>query len=272
MRLRLVFVLVAGWVLSTPLVHAQFDTTTILNALTNQLNTPTAQAAIRALITLTSLSSEHRAYQPASPLGTFIGLDAGVDLTVISIPQHLITDISNAVGSTSLSTLPALPVPRLHIHKGLGKLDLGFSYLGFLPAPYTAYRIYGGDAKLTILEPDQGLVWAIRLNYTYAMFDMIKTTTWTPQVLASIKLDFAEPYVGIGYQLASGTISGTLSQTVPVLGVVSTPISTSGTASAFQGFGGVGFKLGPTGVKLTLEMAYNTTGMNHLGSKLSLCF
>ncbi|MCM0605406.1 MAG: hypothetical protein KA715_04900 [Xanthomonadaceae bacterium] len=271
MRLRLVISLFVGVFSLSQSAYAQFDATAILNALTNQINTPTAQTAIRALITITSLSSDHRAYQPASPLGTSVGIDMGLELTAISIPQNLITDISNAVGSTSLSTLPAVPVPKLHLHKGLGMLDVGVSYLGFLPRPYQVYQIWGGDAKLTIINPDQGLIWALRLNYTYSSFDLIKTSTWTPQVLASIKLDFAEPYAGIGYQIATGTISGTLSQTVLVV-TVSAPISASGIASAFQGFGGVGFKLGPSGIKLSLEMAYNTTKMNHLGAKLSLCF
>lgn len=251
--------------------HAQFNPSAILNALANQLNTPVAQKAISALVTITAMSADNRAYQPASPLGTSVGVDLGLEITAMHIPANLLADISAAVGSTSLSGLPALPVPRLSLHKGLGKLDVGGTYLGFLPAPYNLYSILGLDAQLTIIEPEEGLRWAVRMNYTYASFDMIKTTTWTPQILASVPLSFAEPYAGIGYQIASATLSGTLTQSVAGV-TVSVPLSTTGRASALQGFLGTAFKFGPSGVKLTVEMAYNSSGMDHLGTKLSLCF
>lgn len=268
--MNLSWAVLAYWIGSA---HAQvFDTSTILNALTQQINTPAAQTAIKALITITGLASDNRTYEGAAPLGTAAGIDMGIELTVVRIPANLLNDISNATGSSSLSSLTFLPVPRLIAHKGLGRMDLGISYLGFLPAPYNTYQIWGGNAKILLYQPEEGPIWALRVNYTSSSFDLIKTIGWTPQLLVSRPLDFAEPYLGIGYQFVSGSITGTLSQTLPLVGVVTAPINATGTATAFQGFGGVALKLGPSGIKLTLEMAYNSTGMAHLGSKLSVCF
>ena len=266
--------LVGITLLLTQEAHAQlgFDTTSLLNALTQQINTPTAQAAIKALISITGFATDFRPYQPATPLGTSLGVDMGVELTLVRLAPNLLNDISTATGSSSLTSLPSIPIPMLHFHKGFGKFDLGLGYLGFLPKPYNVYQVWGSTIKVIVYEPPEGLIWAVRFNYTTASFDMIKTSTYTPQILVSRPLSFADPYIGIGYEMVSGLISGTLSQSVPVIGVVTAPVSATGSASAFQGFGGVAFKFDPTGVKLTLEMAYNSAGMSHMGAKFGLCF
>src|SRR5690606_38208760 len=109
------------------------------------------------------------------------------------------------LGSNALDSLPVLPVPRILIHKGLGQsIDIGASAMVYVPLKMA---LYGGDIKITIYNPDQGITWALRGSYAYSKIDYVKTDTFSPQILISRKLNFADPYLGMGYQYTTGTVT-----------------------------------------------------------------
>jgi hypothetical protein len=237
-----------------------------------------SDAVVKALVKTIGFGTEHRAYEPATPLGLFLGLDVGIEATLVKVPTELGTELAN-VGVSSASIPPALPIPRVIVHKGLGRIDVGASYIGF-----KQYKIYGGDVKWAFYVPDEGLCFAVRLNYTKAKVDIVETTTISPQILMSKKIDFADPYVGIGYQNVKGklTVSIPLPQIDPELLALipaelrpSTPdltIKKEARMSAFNGFLGVGMKFGPLPLKITMEMGYSTSKVHTMGAKLSLNF
>jgi hypothetical protein len=132
---------------------------------------------------------------------------------------------------------------------------------------YQAYEVYGGDLKLVVAQPEEGVSWALRLAYSQATLGVASTKTWTPQVQLSKPLTFAEPYLGLGYQLLSGKV--TVEQ--EVMGI---PLTASKTGTARQPFAFLGLQIRPTrpGFLISVEGAYNPAGLPTLGAKVGLTF
>lgn len=211
--------------------------------------------------------ADQRPYEPASPLGTSAGVDLGIEVTLMRVPDSFTAKLQEAGVSSGTELPPAVPLPRIHLHKGIGKrVDIGVSWIG-----YQDYRIYGGDVKVVLFNPDQGPVWALRLGYANARLGFVFSKTWTPQLLISRPLHFAEPYLGIGYQIITGKIAVPVPLPAPFDDQAAT-INSEGKAQSFMAFTGVGFTLGPTGIRLTLEGAYNQKGAHTLGTKVGLRF
>lgn len=216
-----------------------------------------ADETVRMVGTLT----DHRAYDPASNSGSM--LEAGIELTLIRVPQSFITELES-VGLTDTSSIPpSLPLPKLHARVSLGpRFSVGASALR-----YQAYEIYGGDLKLVVAQPEEGVSWALRLAYSQATLGIASTKTWTPQVQISKPLTFAEPYLGLGYQLLSGKV--TVEQ--EVMGFT---LTASKTGTARQPFAFLGLQIRPTrpGFLISVEGAYNPAGLPTLGAKVGLTF
>jgi len=253
------------------------------------LNNFIPQSTTDGVIKLIGLGTDHRSYESASPLGTNIGLDLGAEVTLAKIPEDfekglddLITSINLATGntetksgSTALGNIPAIPVPRLHLHKGIGQsAGLGLSYIR-----YKDYRIIGGEIKVVVAQPEEGLTWSARLSYSNTRFNipldkykiLIKTQTITPQILASKRIDFADPYIGVGYQISSGNLDITVPFTYQGY-TFQLDGKSKAKASGLIAFTGLAFRADVIGLALVLEGSYSSAGVHTLGTKVGFSF
>lgn len=233
----------------------------------NSLLTP---SIVSAVVKSIGLATDHRAYEPATNLGTQLGLDIGIEATLSKLPPDFNAALIEA--GSSGANVPFLPVPRLNLHKGMGNFaDIGVSAIW-----YAGYKIIGYELKIPVFRPEEGPNWAFRLSYTNCYLKVpsdvvleLSTKTFTPQLLISRPLEWAEPYLGVGYQYATGTLSLTVDLPEPLADQVS---SATGRGSGFQAFTGVGMKIPHLGFKLTLEGSYSTAGASTLGTKFGFSF
>ena len=225
------------------------------------VSTELPSSVVTPFIKTIGLGADHRPYEPATPLGIIPGVNFGIEATIAKVAP--------TEGDTGgvLGALPILPVARLHVHKGItGFLDVGLSaiyykgYKGVGPI-----RVYGGDVKLALYQPEEGLTAAARLCYTSSKIWIISTQTITPQFVFSRQMSFADPYFGFGYQYATGKVDLPLS----VLGQ-SLSITGKGKAQGAIAFTGVQFK--GLGLMFTIEGTYSTVGVHTLGTKFGLAF
>jgi hypothetical protein len=249
------------------------------SSLSNPLNL-LEDDVVGPLLTSVGFAVDNKAYEPATPLGTSIGLDVGVIATAVNIPQSFNQALAQAGAPSSDTDIHFLPVPELSIHKGLTSFfDVGASGVW-----YQTYRVIGADAKLVVYQPDEGPTWALRLNYAASDFLFsatgvsveMKTQTIKPELVVSKALDFADPYLDFGYQYTRGTMSVTVDPnafdpSIPiVLPVESEAASTH--ASAFVAGIGLAMRVPALGLRLTLDAEYQTQGANSLGVKVGFCF
>ncbi len=246
-----------------------------------------------ALVLAVGVGMDHRALEPATPLGIFPGLEFGVSVIAAKPPSSLGTAFSNTFAnlngsSSSFSPITDSVIPslRFDLHKGIGNwVDLGVTVLpkmGAIPILSSSY-FYGADLKFCVLNPQEGPTIAVRLSYSVNSFQFqqirVTTTTWTPSLLISRKMGFADPYFGASLQYATGKVNldVDLSNLAPAIsallpGVSQLTVLQSGRAIAGNLFGGVSLKIPMVGLRLTLEGAYNTSGMAYVGTKVGLSF
>lgn len=232
---------------------------------------------------------DHRPYQGASPRGKS-GWDFGVEATLVHLPADLNSSLESVgMSAPSSSSIGALPSAKIHLTRGMSdKVDIGFSGLY-----YPGILIWGANLKFNLIQPEEGLAWAFRFGYSDTSIDLSKmgfsglpvdvggvnigtanlkvgTQTLSPQIVASKRLTFAEPYIGGGVQWTRGQIE------VPVHIDVSgeTQTLTTKTYYAYQAmaFTGVNFLLDPLGIRLAFEGAYGHQGMHSLGLLIGFSF
>lgn len=236
---------------------------------------------VKSLVSLIAFGGQHRPYEPATPLGMAVGLDFSLELTLFKIPDDLFANLSS-VGAPSKSPIPAAPMPKLHLHKGMGEfVDLGGSILY-----YPSNWIVGGDIKVVLVQGEEGPTYAIRFCYTYTSvsFDGITASTkvYSPQFLLSRQMEFADPYIGVALEYATGEVNASVpgekflpsGVTLPP-GVTLPAVQFSATAPAVYGayaFGGVSLRIPRSGLRLTLEGSYNTAGESTMGTKVGFTF
>lgn len=236
------------------------------------LSTEVASVVVKVF----GLVFDHRSYEPATPLGTKIGLDLGVEVDLVQIPSDLTSNLSNQ--GINMGTIPVLPsLKELNFHKGMSdSVDFGGSILSF-----QGYFVWALELKIALSVPEEGPSWAIRLsrnsthipvgNTSVLGTDLgvaVDTVTWTPELVMSKKLDFADPYLAVGYQYATGAINVTSSAgTLP--GGLN---SISGSGGGFLALIGLSLKPPNVGLRLTLEGAYSSAGFNSLGTKVGFSF
>jgi hypothetical protein len=219
---------------------------------------------------------DHRPYEPATPLGTKMGVDVGLDVTLVQVPKTLTNALKDA--GFNIVMPPILPnIREINLHKGVSeRVDLGGSVF-FL----RGYSIWAVEMKVVLFQPEEGPTWAVRLSRTSVSIPVgttdvgpssvavtLNTVTWTPELLISKQMEFADPYIGIGYQYATSTIDAQIVSGPALPGVQ--PVSGSG--GGFLSFLGLSLKIPNFGLRLTLEGAYSLSGYNSLGTKIGLSF
>lgn len=234
---------------------------------------------IKALVSFVGFGTQHRPYEPATPLGLVVGLDFSLEVTLFKVPDSLFTSLS-AVGLPASSPVPSLPIPKIHLHKGFGDyVDLGGSLL-YLPSNW----IVGTDVKIVLVQGEEGPTYAFRVCYTYTSlsFDGISLNSHTlsPQLLVSRQMDFADPYMGVAFEYVTGSVGATL--TVPQGLVGSIPPGLTVPPYVYQSpivsdygayaFGGVSLKVPRSGLRITVEGSYNTAGESTMGTKFGFTF
>jgi hypothetical protein len=226
------------------------------------------QEVVNPFVETVGLVVEQRPYEPATPLGGALGLDFGIEATLVRFPDEFRTALAEAGLNTSADSIQALPMAKLDVHKGLGDyFDVGGSAI-----LYRGYRVLGVDAKAVVYNPEEGVTAALRLCYAWSDMDFIQTRTLTPQFLVSRKLDFADPYIGIGYSFVNGKITldaHDLDSSIPA-GLYTQ--SADGSGSAFEAFMGLSFRVPYLGLMLVVEGSYSSAGADTLGTKFGFSF
>jgi hypothetical protein len=247
-----------GVLLSTCVAHANinFDPSSIPN-----LNTLLAPEIVRAIIETVGTTTDYRSYEPATPLGILPGISFGVEVTAAKLPDSFRTAVQQT--GKDLGDLGFFPVPRIHLHKGItDRMDIGASAIR-----YKNYSILGGELKALVYAPEEGVSWAVRLSYTETKLDIIETQTWTPQVLISKRLAFADPYLGVGYQMVQGKI------TLPLefMGF-SLKLQGEGASQAAVAFTGLSLRVPYLGLTWVMEGSYSTAGAHALGTRIGFSY
>jgi hypothetical protein len=226
-----------------------------------------SQDIANAIIQTAGILADHRPYEPATSLGTQLGLEVSVEATIYNTPSNFISALTQA-GLTDTSGINFVPLAKVHIHKGLSdRLEVGLSTVFF-----EGYYMWGADLKVVTYIPEEGPVWAVRFGYSRSELGFVSTNTYTPAVLVSQPLDFMEPYLGVAMEVINGTIDVPLPSIVFNGVTYSLPdLTAQGSGIAGMGFLGVVFRT-PIGLRLTMEGAYNTLGADSLGLKFGFNF
>ena len=230
-------------------------------------------AVVKALVGLIAFGTQHRPYEPATPLGLVLGLDFSLEVTLFKIPDDLFNSLS-ATGAPAASPLPSLPIAKLHLHKGFGDfVDLGGSIF-YLPQTW----VVGSDLKIVVLQGEEGPTFAARFCYTYTSLTFngisMSTHTYSPQFLMSRQMEFADPYLGTALELATGSANATVNVPVDTAGTT-VPVALSTPSVWVYGayaFGGVSLRIPRSGLRVTLEGSYNTAGTSTMGTKIGFTF
>lgn len=223
------------------------------------------------IIKTIGLATDHRAFEGAAGLGTDFGFDVSLQAMMVKLPEEFRTALTSA-GMGSLP-LQIIPVARINAHKGIGeRLDLGFSWVMF-----REIQIVGFDCKVVFIKPEEGPTWAFRLNYTQSKLDFtesgadlaVHTRTFKPELLVSQKLDFAEPYLGIGYELVHGDLSVKIPLPSPLPSIDETVSGHGGGGVAFMG---LALRAPGIALRLVIDGEYSTVGAHSLGAKFGFNF
>jgi hypothetical protein len=216
-------------------------------------------------------AADHRAYEGATGLGNSAGIDLSAQVTMVKLPPSF-RDALSMAGLDNLP-VPIVPLPRLVAHKGIGsRFDVGMSWIIF-----KEIKIVGFDAKAVVYQPDEGPTWAIRLNYADARLDFsdmgaslgVHTRTMKPELLVSQKLDFFEPYLGVGYQFVNGSLNVNLPLPQPLTSINQTVSAHGGGGLAFIG---LSLKAPGIALRLLVDGEYSTVGAHSLGAKFGFNF
>jgi hypothetical protein len=254
------------------------------------LDISTSQAS--SFVKTVGLCMDNRFYLPANVIGSALGIDIGIEATLVQPPSDLgdtLGSLSASVSGSTTSTavaVPFIPSIKLALHKSFGdRFQIGGSILPSTSAvPYIGGSILlGFDAQLVLYKPEEGLTWAIRGSYNYNVLTItqssvgfsIKTNTISPQLVVSKRLDFAEPYAGAGFQYTWGSMQATAtipqSASLPLV-IAPITIGQTGQGSSPFFFLGLAMRIPYVGFKITMEGSYNPGGMNYMGAKIGFDF
>jgi hypothetical protein len=154
-----------------------------------------AQPLYGSLINDLGAAFSYKAITPAEPLG-IIGFDVGIELSATSLNST--EAFKQASGGSSLSTLP---VPRLHIHKGLPfSFDVGLS---LVQVPKSEISLVGAELRYAILDGGITLP-AVAVRATYAKLSGVKEldfSTMGYELTVSKGFLMLTPYAGVGQVL-----------------------------------------------------------------------
>lgn len=240
------------------LVLTSITLTFLLAPTANAISIPPTQSEVNTLVNAVGMQADNHPYVGVTPLGGNLGLSLGLEVTLVRLPPDFVTQMS----SLGVSGLPSsLPAMRVQAIKTIGtSAMLGLGWLNFMGFTY-----WGAFGQIAIAQPEEGLHWALRLNWGWTIQqNAIASTCWTPALVIGKKLDWSEFYAGGGAQI----ITGTLSQSVNLGPLGTQTLTYPGNATNYVAFIGAIFTMGSAGMSLAAEMSYNTGGGNTLGFKL----
>ena len=161
-----------------------------------------AQAGYDALASDLVSALSYKAVSPAEPLG-LTGFDIGLELSLTELPG--IKTWGQVIGTTSLGSLP---MPKLHLHKGLPfGIDLGAVYTS-IPGANIGY--YGGELRYSFVSGNVALP-AVSVRGTMTKLTGVKEMDLsTTGIELSVSKGFLmlTPYVGVGQVWGSADPKG----------------------------------------------------------------
>jgi len=152
-----------------------------------------AQPAFKALSEDFGAALSYKPITPAAPLG-ITGFDVGVEISATDMSKSAAA-WKSATGSDALSTLP---VPKLHVAKGLPlNIDVAAFYTAI---PTTSISVMGGELRYAILEGGLTMPAVAVRGAMTTLSGIDKLTFSTKSVDVSISKGFAmfSPYAGVG--------------------------------------------------------------------------
>ncbi|MDH3326537.1 MAG: hypothetical protein OEM38_07465 [Gammaproteobacteria bacterium] len=188
---------------------------------------------VNALTEELGAALSYKGVTPAEPLG-LLGIDIGIEVTGTKLSG--IDQWGSAIGNTDVSFLP---LPKLHVHKGLPMgFDLGFVYS---KVPSTDIAFAGGEVRYSPIGGNIALpAVAIRGAYTTILgVDDVDFTTKSVELTVSKGFLMLTPYAGVGQVWANSKIG--LGLLDPVLSALK-PLE--GDASMSKWFVGLNVNLG----------------------------
>ena len=240
----------------------------------NDLNSALPQNVADGVIKTFGIYTVHRSYQGASPLILSNSVDLFVEGSMVKFGDALANALdANGIPSSSIKNIPAAPALKLHLVKAINeRADLGFS--GIFVGPQ---HIYGFDLKIILSNPEEGITSALRIGYTVSHVPISYVTSckvWSPELVFSRKLYYAEPYLGFGARFISGTLEVPFS--LPAIGPVPAQnftLTKDGSGITEYAFTGVYFRiLGAQGLRLGLEGSFDFSGFHTMGAVVGLGF
>jgi hypothetical protein len=223
------------------------------------------QSSVDQVLQTIGEAMAYRAYMPAHSLGSTIGLDVGVDASMIQTPTEFNTIIQTVTGQ---AVPGSIIVPHLNIHKGLPmNIDLGFTYLpNFSNVPTQKLESIGFEGKWTPINMGSaGLNLGGRLTYDSATLAFVSMSTIGVEAVGSFGLGIIEPYAALGFDETSATIDVS-GATVPLPGGV------KASGSYFVPKGHVGLALKLMFIKVAGQFDFHGSGGSSFGLKASLGF
>ena len=186
---RIYFCAAASLLLSTPLAHAGSKDIE-LAVLAAQAD---AQNKFRLLSEDLASALSYKALAPAEPLG-LTGFDIGLELSATKMSNA--DKWKNAVSSGK--AIDTLPMPKLHVHKGLPlDIDVGVVYTSI---PSTNIKLIGGELRYAIIAGDVVLP-AVAVRGTMTKLSGVSNLAFDTKGLElTVSKGFAmiTPYASIG--------------------------------------------------------------------------
>jgi hypothetical protein len=150
------------------------------------------QAQFRLISEDLGSALSYKSLLPAEPLGV-IGFDLGVEVTATSVKNKALIE------QVSSSSIPStVPVPKLHVHKGLpGGFDVGLSYSAI---PSLGVSLIGGELRYAILQGSVATP-AVSVRGSFSKLsgvDQLKFDTKAIDISISKGFLNFTPYAGIG--------------------------------------------------------------------------
>jgi hypothetical protein len=158
-----------------------------------------AQGQFRLLSEDMGAAFSYKAMAPAAPLG-ITGFDVGVVLSGTKLKNEAALEAATSGDAPSV-----LPMPRLHVLKGLPwNIDIGGTYVG---VPGTDIKLWGAELRWALLEGGIATP-AVGLRGTMTRLDGVKQLDFDTKALdisVSKGFVFATPYAGVGQVWATST-------------------------------------------------------------------
>ncbi len=247
-----------------PVVLTGFAISTSARALDNYDPNNISQltnAAAEAMIKTVAVGGAHKAYLSARPLGHVIGLDLGITVEGITLPQEFKDGLA-LVSGTAAASLPSLvPLPKFSLTKGLpGGIDLGVSFIQYTDV----FKSFGAAARFGFESPI-GLWFGGQISGNYTKIYFLSTHTYGLDVVASKSFALIEPYLGLGVQVWSGDVAWSAN-------AGNVPVGVSAHQSGTSPHVYFGLPLSLLALKITGQIDYSFAGIMTYGAKFALSF